>query len=43
MKHTYEDNAKLLYTDTDSFICHIEPYDMYNDFKYIDAHMDFSG
>ena len=43
MKHKYEDKAKLFYTDTDSCMFHIETYDLYNDSKDIDTHMDFSG
>ena len=43
MKHNYDDKAKLLYTDTDSFIFHTETYDLYNEFKDIDTHMDVSG
>ena len=43
MGNQYEDEAKLLHTDTDSFIFHIETYDLYNDSKDIDTHMDFSG
>ena len=27
MEHNYEDKAKLRYTDTDSYMFHIETYD----------------
>ena len=43
MKKKYDDKIKLLYTDTDSFIFHVETEDLY---KYVDdmkEHIDFSG
>jgi hypothetical protein len=43
MKKNYDDKIKLLYTDTDSFIYHIETEDLYKDFDDIKEHMDFSG
>ena len=43
MKKKYDDKIKLLYTDTDSFIFHIETEDLYNDFGDMKEHMDFSG
>ena len=43
MKKKYDYKIKLLYTDTDSFIFHIETEDLYNDFDDMKEHMDFSG
>ena len=43
MKKKYDDKIKLLYTDTDSFIIHIETEDPYKDFDDMKEHMDFSG
>ena len=43
MKKKYDDQIKLLYTDTDSFIFHVETDDLYNDFDDMKEHMDFSG
>ena len=42
VKPKYNDNIKLAYTDTDSFIIHVETDDIYTDFKHIKQHMDFS-
>ena len=43
LKEKYDDNIKLLYTDTDSFIFHIETYCLYKDFDDMKEHMGFSG
>ena len=43
MKKKYGDTIKLLYTDTDSFIFHIETEYFYNDFGDMKEHVDFSG
>ena len=43
MKNKYDDKIKLLDTDTDSFIFHIETEDLYKDFDDMKEHMDFSG
>ena len=43
MKKKYDDKINLLYTDTDSFIYHIETEDSYKDFDDMKEHMDFSG
>ena len=42
LKPKYGENIQLAYTDTDSFIIHTETEDIYNDFKTISHHMDFS-
>ena len=42
MKKKYDDKIKLLYTDTDSFIFHIETYYLYED-SDMKEHMEFSG
>ena len=42
LKPKYNDKIKLAYTDTDSFIIHVETDDIYTDFKLINQHMDFS-
>ena len=39
----YDDTIKLLYTDTDSCIVHIETYYLYKDSDDMNEHMDFSG
>ena len=38
----YGDKMKLAYTDTDSFVIHIETQDIYEDLKQIEDYMDFS-
>ena len=42
LKPKYGDNVKLGYTDTDSFVIHVYTEDVYEDFKQINQHMDFS-
>ena len=42
LKPKNNDKIKLAYTDTDSFIIHVETDDIYTDFKLINQHMDFS-
>ena len=43
LKKKYEDNIRLIYTDTDSFVIHTKTEDIYDDFNEISNHMDFSG
>ena len=43
LKEKYKDNIRLIYTDTDSFVIHTQTDDIYDDFKDINKHMDFSG
>ena len=43
LKKKYQDNIKLLYTDTDSFIIQTQTEDVYDDFKELKGHMDFTG
>ena len=43
LKEKYKDNVRLIYTDTDSFVIHTQTDDIYDDFKDINKHMDFSG
>ena len=43
MKKKYDDKIRLLYTDTDSFIFHVETEDLYKDFDDMKENMDFSG
>ena len=43
LKKKYDDKINLLYTDTDSFICHVETKDLYKDFDDMKEHLDFSG
>ena len=43
LKKKYEDNVRLIYTDTDSFVIHTKTDDIYEDFQEISNHMDFSG
>lgn len=42
IKSKYSDKAKLLYTDTDSLIYHIETKDLYQDMKDNQEYFDFS-
>ena len=42
LKPTYQDNIKLVYTDTDSYVIKVETDDLYEDFKEINEYMDFS-
>ena len=42
LKPKYGDEIKLAYTDTDSFVTHIETEDVFKDFREIGEHMDFS-
>ena len=42
LKPKYNEKIKLAYTDTDSFIIHVETDDINTDFKNINQHMDFS-
>ena len=43
IKNKYGDKAKLLFTDTDSLMYEIETEDVYQDFKQLNAHFDFSN
>ena len=43
LKEKYQENIRLIYTDTDSFVLHIKTEDVYDDFKEIKHEMDFSG
>ena len=43
LKKKYNENAKLIYTDTDSFVIHTKTEDIYDDFNDIAHLMDFSG
>ena len=43
LKEKYQENIRLIYTDTDSFVLHIKTEDVYDDFKDIKHEMDFSG
>ena len=43
LKEKYNENIKLIYTDTDSYVIQTFPNDIYEDFKLINEHMDFSG
>ena len=42
LKEKHNDKIKLAYTDTDSFVIHLETDDLYKDLKQINDHMDFS-
>ena len=42
LKAKLNDKIKLAYTDTDSFVIHVETEDLYKDLKQINNHMDFS-
>ena len=42
LKPMYGEKVKLAYTDTDSFVIHIETQDLYEDLKQIEDYMDFS-
>ena len=42
MKTKVNDKIKLAYTDTDSFVIHVETDDLYKDLKPMKNHMDFS-
>ena len=43
LKQRYKENINLIYTDTDSFVIHTKTEDIYDDFKELSKHMDFSG
>ena len=43
LKEKYNENVRLIYTDTDSFVIHTKTKDIYDDFKEINDQMDFSG
>ena len=42
LKPIYGGRIKLAYTDTDSFVIHIETEDLYKDLQHINSYMDFS-
>ena len=42
LKPKYNDDIKLVYTDTDSYVIKVETDDLYKDFKEINNCMDFS-
>ena len=42
LKPKYQDNIKLVYTDTDSYVIKVETDDLYEDFKEMNDYMDFS-
>ena len=43
LKEKYNENVRLVYTDTDSFVIHTKTKDVYDDFNEIKDQMDFSG
>lgn len=43
IKNKYEDKVKMLYTDTDSLVIHVETPDVYEDMKEMKTLFDFSG
>ena len=43
LKEKYNENVRLVYTDTDSFVIHTKTKDVYDDFNEIKEQMDFSG
>jgi hypothetical protein len=40
LKPIYGERIKLAYTDTDSFVIHIETEDLYKDLQQISSYMD---
>ena len=42
LKKKYNENIKLVYTDTDSYVIQTMTDDVYKDFNEIKQHMDFS-
>ena len=42
LKPKYNNDIKLVYTDTDSYVIKVDTDDLYKDFKEINEHMDFS-
>ena len=42
LKKKYNNDVRLIYTDTDSFVIHTKTEDIYDDFKQINKYMDFS-
>ena len=42
LKPKYNDDIKLVYTDTDSYVIKVDTDDLYNDFQEINEYMDFS-
>ena len=42
LKPKYNDDIKLVYTDTDSYVIKVDTDDLYEDFKEINDYMDFS-
>ena len=43
LKAKYQENIKLIYTDTDSYVLQTFTEDIYEDWKEMKEHMDFSG
>ena len=43
LKRLYNENVRLAYTDTDSFVVHIKTEDVYDDLNNLASYMDFSG
>ena len=43
LKKQYQENIRLIYTDTDSYVLETHTEDIYEDWKDIKEHMDFSG
>ena len=43
LKVKYGKNIKLIYTDTDSYVLQTFTDDIFEDFKQLREHMDFSG
>ena len=43
LKEKYKENIRLIYTDTDSYVIQTMTDDIYEDWKELNEHMDFSG